>query len=143
MTHLLLYMASICACSALGNPEGPSLTSSALAPPPPSAQCRAAFSVRWRTHGAPSAAQTLPLTCLVLGIGKLPQFQHAQTELMAFATNLLYLQTCLSSQLCQTQPGAARSLSLTAQPTHLPAHWPLRPVTQLHPPPTVLPITLW
>lgn len=64
----------------------------------------------------PSPAQTLPLTCLVLGIGKLPQFQHAQAELMAFATNLLRLYTGLSSQLSQIQPGAVCSLSLTAQP---------------------------
>lgn len=61
----------------------------------------------------PSPAQTLPLTCLVLGIGKLPQFQHAQAELMAFATNLLRLYTGVSSQLCQIQPGA---VSLTTQP---------------------------
>lgn len=86
-TQSLLYTPAVCACAALGTPEGPSLASSSLAPPPPSSM-QSSFSVRWRTHMAPSPAQTLPLTCLVLSTGKLPQFQHAQTELMAFATNL-------------------------------------------------------
>lgn len=54
-------------------PEGPSLASSSLAPPLPSSM-QSAFSVRWRTHMTPSPAQTLPLTCLVLSTGKLPQF---------------------------------------------------------------------
>lgn len=107
-----------------------------LLPLPCLAQCRAAFSVRWRTHMVPSPAQTLPLTCLVLSIGNLSQFQHAQTELMALATNLpldLLIQlavpdTTWGSILPVTHsPTCSPSSSLVSQTCHsasLPSHCP-------------------
>lgn len=90
--HLPLFTAPTHACSAWGFLRVPPYPLLLLPLPLPGAQCSAPFPVRWGTHTgqAPSPGQILCLASLGSRIGKLPPpFQHAQTQLMAFATNLL------------------------------------------------------